>query len=420
MENKPEINAFLKDIRCLEPLTSFVTKINIFDVLRISRTEIRHSNMLAWLLDPNANHGLGDQVLRGVLQCVTKDIPQEFLPQDLFTFTIHREWNNIDLLAVSEAEKYILCIENKTFSGEHDDQLERYRQLVEDTYPKYRKVFIYLTPRGKEPSDPAHWKAMDYAAVLQVIRKAQVSQALPPEADLLIRNYMDVIKRLGGDEEIRQQCAAIWEKHRSALDILYSQTQEENEDDPIKTKEQRTPEKIRREYRKELDLLRRYKPGRGPDRIAEIIHAWAEQKAEEGRIRYFPDNSSDATTRFTTQIMSRILPDVPGAKSAWKTENFYFYEIRNQDIGKGLHELYLQFCVGSQGMPKPLRKTCDVINEFYPAPQKKEDWAYRLNLSTAHVLFLEDADEDDITSQLDLFLEDVRPFEVNLMSIMGI
>ena len=35
--------------------------------------------------------------------------------------------------------------------------------------------------------------------------------------------------------------------------------------------------------KEELDLFRRYKPGKGPDRIAEIIHAWAEQKAEEGR-----------------------------------------------------------------------------------------------------------------------------------------
>lgn len=32
---------------------------NIFQILNIARAEIRHSNFLAWLLDPNGTHGLG-------------------------------------------------------------------------------------------------------------------------------------------------------------------------------------------------------------------------------------------------------------------------------------------------------------------------------------------------------------------------
>ena len=37
---------------------------NIFSILRISRNEIRHSNFLCWLLDPNQSHGLGDIFLK--------------------------------------------------------------------------------------------------------------------------------------------------------------------------------------------------------------------------------------------------------------------------------------------------------------------------------------------------------------------
>ena len=33
---------------------------NIFQILRISKNEIRHSNFLSWLLDPNQSHKLGD------------------------------------------------------------------------------------------------------------------------------------------------------------------------------------------------------------------------------------------------------------------------------------------------------------------------------------------------------------------------
>ena len=39
---------------------------NLFDVLRNADYEIRHSNVLAWLLDPGRNHGLGDRFLEVV------------------------------------------------------------------------------------------------------------------------------------------------------------------------------------------------------------------------------------------------------------------------------------------------------------------------------------------------------------------
>ena len=37
---------------------------NAFDVLRYSDYEIRHSNVLAWLLTPGGTHGVGDAFLR--------------------------------------------------------------------------------------------------------------------------------------------------------------------------------------------------------------------------------------------------------------------------------------------------------------------------------------------------------------------
>lgn len=62
-ENEKALQDFLLDIDCLDELIPWVAKFNIFDVLKISRTEIRHSNVLAWLLDANENHGLGDMFI---------------------------------------------------------------------------------------------------------------------------------------------------------------------------------------------------------------------------------------------------------------------------------------------------------------------------------------------------------------------
>ena len=98
-----ELQDFLLDIDCLNELSSWVDRFNIFDVLKISRTEIRHSNTLSWLLDPNENHNLGDAYLRGVVQrLVEKDDSGRYdvfklLLLDLYDFTVYREYKNIDI-----------------------------------------------------------------------------------------------------------------------------------------------------------------------------------------------------------------------------------------------------------------------------------------------------------------------------------
>ena len=51
------LKEFLLDIDCLDPLAEWTSKFNLFDILKISRVEIRHSNMLSWLVNPNETHG---------------------------------------------------------------------------------------------------------------------------------------------------------------------------------------------------------------------------------------------------------------------------------------------------------------------------------------------------------------------------
>ena len=62
------LKKFLLDISCLDQLSEWTKKFNLFNVLKISRAEIRHSNVLAWMLNPNENHGFGDSILRGFIQ----------------------------------------------------------------------------------------------------------------------------------------------------------------------------------------------------------------------------------------------------------------------------------------------------------------------------------------------------------------
>ena len=68
-----EINALISDIDCLEPLYKWTNEVNIFNILKLDRMEIRHSNMLSWLLTPGETHGLGDKFLRKLLIYATSE-----------------------------------------------------------------------------------------------------------------------------------------------------------------------------------------------------------------------------------------------------------------------------------------------------------------------------------------------------------
>lgn len=266
------LKEFLLDIDCLDPLAEWTSKFNLFDILKISRVEIRHSNMLSWLLNPNENHGLGESVLRGFIQYVVTNFSEDTdvfstLLMDCYGFLIQREWHHIDVLAVSSDAKFVLCIENKIDSGEHDNQLNRYRKIVEDTYPDYKKMYIYLSPDGGESTDPDNWCSMGYQDVLNIVENARRKVKLLPEAELLIQNYIDTIRRdIVGDEKLAQICAEIYAKHQKALDLIF-----EN------------------------------RPDRASD-LAAILLSWAKEKTVSGDIEVVADKCVKSYTRFKTRL----------------------------------------------------------------------------------------------------------------------
>lgn len=371
---------FLLDIECLDPLSEWTSPFNLFDILKISRVEIRHSNMLSWLLNSNENHGFGDRIIRGFVQYVVAAFPNkvnvfETLLMDCYSFMIMREWHSIDILAVSSDEKCVLCIENKIDSTEHDNQLNRYRRIIEDTYPNYSKLFIYLSPNCDEASDSDTWCSMGYQEVLNIIESAHQKVKLLPDAELLINNYVNTIRRdIVGDERLAQICADIYAKHQKALDLIY-----EN------------------------------RPDRAAD-IAAIFRAWAIAKTEQGEIEFVPEKSNKTYTRFKTKGMSEILPDSAHPLSGWGTTNYYFYEIRNTD-GR---EFWIQLALSSKDIPEDMKLTCENINTYYPSRQQKTNWLWRTPFSTRHTKLEEELSEEKIFEQLDKKLSEVKAFEADL------
>lgn len=120
-------------------------------------------------------------------------------------------------------------------------------------------------------------------------------------------------------------------------------------------------------------------------------------------------------TRFTTDGMTEILPDLPDAPSGWKTENHYFYEILNR-TGKSV---YIQFAISGKNITDDFRAICDHINEFYPAKMGKEDWQWRTPFKTKTVTFGDELSKEEIFAGLDECLVEIQQFEADLKEKLG-
>jgi hypothetical protein len=238
MENialRRKLDAFLVDNPELEALNSRLGGFNIFRVLRVERAEIRHSNVLAWLLNPNENHGLGDRFLRRFLSRLlmeNESVQVSLSPAsvELMEFgdtEVLREWNRIDIFVRSRRGNWCLLIENKVGSRESPTQLGRYRNLVSSEVPKDADVIpVFLTPEGGGPSEEgktAGYVPLSYLQVLELVERlvTQARSNIPDDAQLFVDHYLEVLKRITmQDSELVQLCKTIYRKHREAIDLV--------------------------------------------------------------------------------------------------------------------------------------------------------------------------------------------------------
>jgi hypothetical protein len=306
-------------------------------VLKISRTEIRHSNMLGWLLDPNENHGIGDACLKGILQrLVENDCDGRYdvfgiLLMDTYSFSVYREWRNIDILLLSEEEKVLVAIENKIRSHEHSDQLNRYRTILEKEYPDYRRIYVFLTPDGEEPSDVENWDVLTYGDIVEVLEDVSHRCSLQPDVELLIRNYIEVVRRdIVEDEQLIEICNKIYNKHKKALDLILDNRTDINTQ--ISNAIEKTLKKLGRE--------------------GTIIHDnWAE-------------------LNFATENMEELLPPLPEEKSAWSTSNVYAYWI---DVSEGRFRAVLGFS-GVNLSDDEMETMQEIIDILKPGDKRRDNF----------------------------------------------
>ena len=171
-------------------------KSNIFEILKIKNMEIRHSNFLGWLLDPEESHNLKNEFLKGFVQeGINKNKYTEITVDiDLIdSVKIEREYKDIDLLI--ESHNVVFCIENKIFSNEHSDQLKKYKKIVQKEFPNKEKVFIYLTPSGKPSQQETElYLPISYSIVLDVLKHLNIKN-IDKNAQIYILDYIATLEK---------------------------------------------------------------------------------------------------------------------------------------------------------------------------------------------------------------------------------
>lgn len=215
----------------LEELEVQLDKFNIFEAVGVVRQELRHSNFLAFLLDPNQNSGLGQAFLkrflqRAVLNSENSELsitPIDLDSWNLYNVSVQREWQNIDILILEENIKLAVIIENKIDGTESEGQLKRYYEAVKKQFPNYNIVCLYLTPEGDIPSHE-EYIPISYELICEIVETLIKTKEsiLGPDLLTLIKSYAVMLRRhIVGESEIAKLCQKIYRKHQKALDLIF-------------------------------------------------------------------------------------------------------------------------------------------------------------------------------------------------------
>jgi len=240
--------AHLDHSKAFAQLNSKFNSFNPLKVLRIEQFEIRHSNVLAWLLGPSENHNLGDFLVKKVLSRIFtrseneerfQDLSLDYLNYHFASYAdleVFREVRTttgryIDLVAKSDDQKTVLIIENKFHAGESIGQLEDYLHFIrnKEEYEGYTIIPIFLTLNNVAPSHDEYW-ILDYSDLLDIL---QIYLSLNQEsiADRVydfLTYYISIIKEeLVEDEKDITLALNVYQSNQEAIDLLYAPHHEE-------------------------------------------------------------------------------------------------------------------------------------------------------------------------------------------------
>ena len=215
-------------------------KFNIFKVLKLDNHEIRHSNFLAWLLNPSENHTLHDEFLQMFLkQAINYNVNySDDLTVETEYFT--NKARRIDILLHSKKSDFVCVIENKYGSNEHDEQCKHYKDFIENhskfkVYKNKYYIFLDIEKPDKEQLQKALYcyEPITYREIYKILVEIlkghnnfsqEVKQAIEQYKCIIMEKYSMV------DEVTKRKCREIFRDYSDVIETL-EQYKSEFQDD---------------------------------------------------------------------------------------------------------------------------------------------------------------------------------------------
>ena len=222
VDNQDIQNVENKHIRFNEAFNKSQKNLNIFYILpRTIRDEASHSQFLTWLLNPEASHGLGYTFLDKFLSKSVGIEKEKFIRIDNEKKG-NKSAKKIDILI--ELSDSLVCIENKVDSNEGKTQLNDYIKILKDDYPLKDHKFIYLTPKGEEPSNEIYHD-VSYSLIFEILKEIFYSKnlnSLNAESIKHIKDYVNLIYQDIGNikDEFNDDAYEICLKYRNLFEKL--------------------------------------------------------------------------------------------------------------------------------------------------------------------------------------------------------
>jgi len=234
-KQEEQVYKFFINNEKLESLRARLNEFNPFKILKIEDHEIRHSNVLAWLFNPAENHNLDDKILKKFILTVASSSDNEDALSDEIHLLdieqsnfrdaeIYREQDHIDILIISKQCKLVIAIENKIYSEEHSNQLNRYLDIINTKYSNFKIIPIYLTLYGDKPSSLNYCSA-SYRDLLKIIEfninlyKDKISL----DSFNFIQYYLKTLReKIVVDEKLKELCRSIYTDNKDAIDLIYT------------------------------------------------------------------------------------------------------------------------------------------------------------------------------------------------------
>lgn len=207
-------------------------KFNIFKVLKLHDYEVRHSNFLAWLLNPNGKaHSYKDEFLKQFLKPALGENFDNIL-LDTSDIVIETEFptnknRRIDILIHSKNSNFVCVIENKYGSDEHDEQCMHYKDFIEKfsnfkdyKYQHYIFLDIYKPDEAQLKKDLIGYYPITYKHVHEIL--AKIKSDKNDTITQTVEQYIDIIKEKYAmlDENIKNQCREIYKNHKNVIDVM--------------------------------------------------------------------------------------------------------------------------------------------------------------------------------------------------------